>query len=168
MRNRISGFTLIELVIVIVLLSILAVIALPRFVETDKKAHEAVVGTLGGAFSAAVALLQSQFITNANRNLCNNVVGFGDGTMDVNSSGFAISTTDQVPACTGSTTSAATCLEIYTGLLQQNRPSAGTAGDVDFLVTHAGGVCTYTYQRGGSLSFSYTVSSGAVSVDDTY
>ena len=53
MRNQQSGFTLIELVAVIVILGALAVVALPRFIDLQDEAQtEALNGVKGAAASA--------------------------------------------------------------------------------------------------------------------
>ena len=53
-RTNQGGFTLIELVIVIVLLGILAAVAVPRFIDlSDEAAQAAVEGVAGGLASAS-------------------------------------------------------------------------------------------------------------------
>ena len=48
-----KGFTLIELVVVIVILGVLAAVALPRFMNATEDAHSAAVKGTGGALAAA-------------------------------------------------------------------------------------------------------------------
>lgn len=56
MRNQQSGFTLIELVAVIVILGALAVVALPRFIDLQGEADEAAVQGVAGGLGSASAL----------------------------------------------------------------------------------------------------------------
>ena len=56
LKNKQQGFTLIELVMVIVILGILSATALPKFVNLSGEAHQATADAVLGAAKSAAAM----------------------------------------------------------------------------------------------------------------
>ena len=153
--NNNQGFTLIELVVVILILGILAAVALPRFISVSQEAHRAEVKATGGGLASAILLVRAQYEVNRNGgnggcgtpvNCQIDVQGFGNNNVDVNANGWPVATgaTDKPAATTAM--SASTCNEVFRSVLHWSAPTVGTREGADYLTTASGTVCTFTYQ----------------------
>lgn len=60
LRVRQSGFTLIELIMVILILGVLAAFALPRFSDLSGNAKAAVIENIAGAMNATIGIIKSK------------------------------------------------------------------------------------------------------------
>lgn len=163
-----SGFTLIELVVVIALLGILAAAALPRMMKSYDGAHKSSVTATGGALASAVILVRSQWVTNGAQGEVDSVTGYGDDSIASSSEGWP---TDayQDSASSHSTSiagDAARCARLWQGLLVLSAPtvSASVSASTDFLAESPGGsICRYTYQNDSNSSqIEYNVATGSV------
>ena len=113
-RSGQSGFTIIELVVVILLLGILAATALPRFISVTNEAHAAAVDAVLGGISTASALYRAEYVGRG-----------GVGTTVASYSAITASATTGYP----NITSVANCVNAFDNLLQGGHPTiAANAG----------------------------------------
>jgi prepilin-type N-terminal cleavage/methylation domain-containing protein len=155
-----SGFTLIELIIVIVLLGLLASAALPRFTDLESKARGASEQGIIGAIRAAIAIAHSAWLANSKPttvSLDGNIVG-------MSTQGYPEYT---ATAGTAGTMTSAKCLEVYSGILS-GAPAAGNTctGNCKVKVTVGTSTaqCNFDFDQGasGKTRAVYDVTTGVV------
>lgn len=94
MKKNNKGFTLIELVMVIVILAILAAVAIPRFIDFKTDARLSAVKGIGGAISGAANILHSQYVLKGTTYMLGTTEGVTETTAVLNNANIAGATVD--------------------------------------------------------------------------
>ncbi|WP_070963224.1 prepilin-type N-terminal cleavage/methylation domain-containing protein [Vibrio sonorensis] len=187
MKSRQSGFSLVELVVVIVVVGLLAVAALPRFLDVTDEAKKASIEGVAGGYATGVLSARAQWEAEARPSETidsetYNRVNY-DGvdfwlTRSKTNSGSDTTFRDGYPfgLVSGSSFPSAlndqACVDLMNNLLQ-NPPSVGTEtearndSNIKYSATANGSdaTCTYIQQEGGTAhQFVYEAKTGRVTV----
>jgi MSHA pilin protein MshB len=94
MKRSNHGFTLIELVMVIIVLGVLAVTAMPRFINIKDDALKSTVAATAGSFASAVQLAHAGWAVKVKGEplALYNFSGMGKQDLDINSLGWPVGT----------------------------------------------------------------------------
>lgn len=140
LKERRRGFTLIELVVVIALLSILAAFAIPRYAGLEREARSATILGISGSIRSGAALVHGLWLSQGvnpvvmEGNIINLTEGYPDAT-DVSATladltGFTVVVNGAGNQAVFSKTGLTNCEVVYNDALANNAPliSVDTSG----------------------------------------
>jgi len=172
-RHLNQGFTLIELVIVIIVLGILAATAVPKFINLSDDAKSAMVTSTGATLKSGIDLARAKWLALGSPNdfsTRDNVQLYGttaEGTMDFNSAGWpaqSYSGTDTKI----DTNNSSDCISLWNALIDIGSEKIAKDTSGKFQVFYAGeagepaGVCVYKLTSKPEIYIRYNSNNGEV------
>lgn len=185
MANKQSGFSLVELVVVIVVVGLLAVAALPRFLDVTDEAKKASVEGVAGGYATGVLSARAQWEAEARPSV--SIGGTTRNSVNYDGVDFWLTSSDQAggdfrdgyPYAVNngdngfpSELTNDICIGLMSNLLQ-NPPRVGTDAQANAdsnikysaQADNASSTCTYIQREGNSEhQFVYEIETGRVTV----
>jgi len=146
------AFTLIELIVVIVLLGILSVYALSKFADLQDAAELKAIEYIASSFRVSVKSVKTVFNSQGHSTRVQDLIGFGDGTVDTNNIGYPIGTTkgngnENIGVGNQG------CVDLWNGLLQ-TPPTVALDNTSDYRAYrhNSNKFCSYAYRKNGDTA----------------
>lgn len=143
-----SGFTLIELIIVISIIGILAAVALPRMIDAQRDARVAKVNAIYGSLRSAAVLAHSRCeLDLAGTATSVTAVNCASTTPYVNMEGALVRITYRYPSASADGIDTAAQINLNSDGLTASNSSTGTATRTFYITGGASNLCNVTYQE---------------------
>jgi prepilin-type N-terminal cleavage/methylation domain-containing protein len=161
-----KGFTLTELVAIIVILGILAATAAPKFIDLTEDADEAVFLSISSAFKSGVNQVHIAWLIRGKNQAVQDFIAISDplagGDLSVNSYGYPADTR----GISLTLNSEYDCLDVWRAVLDSPDALVLNNSSSKFQATHDNGTCTYTYNKQDTLTVNYDSNSGEVTINN--
>ncbi|MGB0894620.1 MAG: type II secretion system protein [Parashewanella sp.] len=167
-HNRNNGFTLVELVTVIVLLGVLSVTAAPKFINFQDDARASTHVATASAFKSAINLVHTMWQIRGGGGAVDEFDIYGQGTnkIDINSNGWPAQSWNGQPEASPSLGNPADCVSVWNQVLQTDSPRAASDASQAYIASYqATGKCTYKLVEAQELTIKYDSLTGQVLVN---
>lgn len=166
-----SGFTLIELILVIVILGVISVVAAPRFMDVSDNANRAVVNATASALKAGITQVHIKWQLAGAPGAVLNFIEISDayvgGDLSVNEFGYPADTRGGIPSVDGRED----CMDVFRAVLlgEDQTVSSDSSGTYTSAFSNSGGErkCRFTFNAMPQLLIEYNSHTGSVIVTDS-
>lgn len=186
-KTRYSGFTLIELVIVIIILGILSTLALPKFINLQDDAYISQVKSTAGAFKSAINSARAVYMVRYGSGEAEDVKVYQTnaaidaahpyeqpGNLDFNQYGWPVQNYMYRDSTRVQLDNVDDCISLWRTILTDHGPSItkNTKEDSEYVATYLGNgnqakdmreqLCKYHLAKRPDLYFTYNAKTGQV------
>lgn len=163
--NPQRGFTLIELITVIVIVGLLAAVAIPRFVDFGETAKNASVTAIAKNYKAGVDQVNAYWLAKgapgATLNMIKLPLSQAGGDLSVNAFGWPADTRG-VSLTLNSTDD---CLDVWRAVLQPGAPTVSASAGAHYTALYLGANrCRYTLASASTKSILFDSNTGRVTL----
>lgn len=163
---RYSGFSLLELVLVIFIISFLVAILVPKLNDLNDDAHTSAVRLTMTSFRAAVNLAHGLWESSGREGKGSVLKGYGEHNLIMSNAGWPVAVDNSARSTSKRKTPSATaCVKLWNALLKDSAPlvSAREQAGIAYLAEYTNGRCQYRYRNSqDDLRIKYDLKSGRV------
>lgn len=162
-----SGFTLIEMVAVLLLVGILGATATGKFIDLWSDAERAAVANIGANFTTGVNYVHFKWLASGSPGA---VLDFmpvtsatGSGALSVNANGWPA----DMRGTSRTLNSNADCVDVWVSVFLSGPSVSDSASTADYQAIYNGSYgCTYAFQKNTELNIQFNSITGQVTISD--
>ncbi len=165
MINKNRGFTLIELVTVILILAVLAVVAAPRFINFEEEAIESTHLATYAAFKAGISDAHMKWLAEGHSGPVEefNIYPGSDKNIDMNASGWPAQSWTGGPEASPKLDNSDDCRTVWNQVLAVDSPQASQGVDKEYQAFYrVSRKCKYQLVINPTLKVQYDSNNGTV------